>query len=150
MAMKFAQGRYTPRNPAKYVGTKIPKYRSSWELNFMQFVDTNPHILKWASEAISIPYVNPLTEKQTVYIPDFFIQYSNKFNQIVNELIEIKPANQQLLEKVGKNRQNQEQFIKNQAKWAAAQRYCAQNNLTFRILNENDIFHNGNAPTRKK
>lgn len=127
-------------NPAKYVGTKMPTYRSSWEWSFMRFCDTNPSVQKWASEAINIPYRDPLTGRQTIYVPDFFIQYLDKNNRMIVELIEIKPASQTILERVGKNKYNQAQFVKNQAKWAAANLWCKQQGIKFRILNENDIF----------
>jgi hypothetical protein len=137
---KFARGKFVMKNPAKYVGTKQPTYRSSWELTFMNFCDTNKSILKWASEAIQIPYKDPLTGRQTVYVPDFFIQYLDKNNRILTELIEIKPASQTILERVGKNKYNQAQYVKNQAKWKAANFWCQQQGLKFRVLNENDIF----------
>jgi hypothetical protein len=81
MASKFAQGKFTMTRPDKYVGNKIPTYRSSWEWSFMRFCDTNESVQKWASEAIQIPYRDPLTGKQTVYVPDFFIQYVDKKNK---------------------------------------------------------------------
>lgn len=137
---KFARGKFTMTNPGKYVGTKTPTYRSSWEWTFMRFCDTNTSIQKWASEAIQIPYRDPLTGRQTVYVPDFFIQYLDKHNRLIVELIEIKPASQAILERVGKNKYNQAQFVKNQAKWAAANIWCKQQGIKFRILNENDIF----------
>jgi hypothetical protein len=137
---KFARGKFTMKNPAKYVGTKTPTYRSSWEFTFMNFCDNNPSIVKWASEAIQIPYRDPLTERQTVYVPDFFIQYVDKKGRMLTELIEIKPASQTILERVGKNKYNQAQYIKNQAKWAAAGLWCKQQGIKFRILNEGDIF----------
>jgi hypothetical protein len=142
---KFAQGKFAMKNPEKYVGTKIPTYRSSWEWSFMNFCDTNVNVAKWASEAIQIPYRDPLTGKQTVYVPDFFIQYIDKNQQMLTELIEIKPASQSILERVGKNKYNQAQFIKNQAKWAAASLWCKQQGIKFRIVNENDLFHTGKA-----
>jgi len=137
---KFARGKFVTKHPEKYVGTKIPTYRSSWEWSFMNFCDTNPSIMKWASEAIQIPYRDPLTERQTVYVPDFFIQYVDKKNRILTELIEIKPASQTILERVGKNKYNQAQCVKNQAKWKAATLWCGQQGIKFRVLNENDIF----------
>ena len=143
MASKFARGKFTMTNPAKYVGTKIPVYRSSWEWSFMRFCDTNKSVQKWASEAISIPYRDPLTGRHTIYVPDFFIQYLDKNNRMNVELIEIKPASQQILERVGKNKYNQAQFVKNQAKWGAATLWCKQQGIKFRILNENDLFHTG-------
>jgi len=137
---KFARGKYTMKHPEKYVGTKVPTYRSSWEWSFMNFCDNNPHIMKWASEAIQIPYKDPLTGRQTIYVPDFFIQYLDKSGRMLVELIEIKPASQTILERVGKNKYNQQQFVKNQAKWTAANIWCKQQGIKFRILNENDIF----------
>ena len=137
---KFARGKFTMKHPEKYIGTKMPTYRSSWELTFMNFCDNNKSIQKWASEAVQIPYRDPLTQRQTVYVPDFFIQYVDKQGRILTELIEIKPASQTILERVGKNKYNQAQFVKNQAKWAAASLWCKQQGIRFRILNENDIF----------
>ena len=145
MASKFARGKFTMTQPEKYVGTKIPTYRSSWEWSFMRFCDTNKSVQKWASEAVNIPYRDPLTGRQTIYVPDFFIQYVDKNNKIIVELIEDKPASQTILERVGKNKYNQAQYVKNQAKWTAANIWCRQQGIKFRILNENDLFHQGNA-----
>ena len=75
---KWAQGIYEVKNPQKYVGLHKPKFRSGWEMLFFQFLDNNPAIIQWASEAISIPYIHPLTGKRTNYIPDFFIVYVDK------------------------------------------------------------------------
>ena len=140
---RFASGKYTVLDPKKYVGKKNPTYRSSWELQFMRFCDTHPSIQKWASEAISIPYRCPLTGRQTIYVPDFFIQYMDKNGQVHTELIEIKPQNQTLREKVGRNKNNQLQYAKNVAKWRAAQAWCKAQGIKFRVVNEQDIFHNG-------
>jgi hypothetical protein len=111
---RFAQGKYTVVNPDKYVGNRPPTYRSSWEWQFMRFCDTDTRILKWASEAVKIPYKDPFTGRGTVYVPDFFIQYADAKGQMQVELIEVKPQNQTLQEKVGKNRNNQLQYAKNQ------------------------------------
>jgi hypothetical protein len=140
---RFAQGKYTVANPEKYIGKKNPTYRSSWELHFMRFCDNNPHIQKWASEAISIPYRCPITNRNTVYVPDFFIQYVDKTAKLHVELIEIKPQNQTLKEKVGRNRNNQIQYARNIAKWRAAQAWCKNQGIKFRIINEQDLFHTG-------
>lgn len=140
---KFVQGKFTPKNPEKYIGTKTPTYRSSWEWAFMQFCDNNPSIQRWASEAIKIPYRDPLTGKQTIYVPDFFINYVDKNGKMHAELIEVKPANQALKEKVGRNKMNQAHYIRNMAKWEAARAWCKQQGVFFRVVSENDIFHNG-------
>lgn len=144
MTLKFSQGIYKIKNVEKYIGTNTPKYRSSWEYTFMQFCDNNPNVEKWASESIKIPYKDPLTNKQTVYVPDFFIVYYDKNKNKHLEVIEIKPAKQTLREKVGKNPYDQAQYVKNLAKWQAASKWCEQQGITFRVMNENDIFHTGN------
>ena len=143
MSSKFAAGAFTPKHPEKYVGIKTPRFRSSWEFHFMRWADENPYIIKWASEAIKIPYKDPLTGRNTVYVPDFFIQYVDKNNKVHVELIEIKPASQAILERVGKNKYNQAQYVKNQAKWAAANIYCRQQGIRFRIITQDELFHNG-------
>jgi hypothetical protein len=149
MSLKFAKGSYQVENKEKYAGLGTPYYRSSWELAFMRFCDNNPAIIQWASESIKIPYRDPLTGKQTIYVPDFFIVYIDKNQKKHAELIEIKPANQTLIEKVGKNAYNQAQYVRNMVKWKMANIWCSQNNCKFRILNENDIFQQTGKKSNK-
>ena len=137
---RWAQGLYQPKHPDKYIGKKTPRYRSSWEWAFMNFCDNNPSIMQWASESIQIPYRHPLTGKNTIYVPDFFIVYNGKGQKRIAELIEIKPNNQAKLENVGKNIQNQASYIVNKAKWEAAGKWCKHKGIRFRILTESDIF----------
>jgi hypothetical protein len=140
---RFAKGHFNIKNPEKYVGNKTPIYRSSWEFAFMRFCDEHPSVTKWASEAIKIPYRNPLTNKNTIYVPDFFIAYVDARGMQRSELIEVKPENQTLREKVGRSRANQAAWIVNQAKWAAARAFCKQKGIIFRVISDRDIFHNG-------
>lgn len=138
-----ARGAYALKNPEKYIGGGTPYYRSSWEAAIMRMCDENAAIQQWASEAVKIPYRDPLTGKQTVYVPDFLVVYVDKKQKKHSEIWEVKPANQQLAEKVGKNPYNQAQFVKNQVKWAMAEAWARQHGITFRVLNEHDIFHMG-------
>ena len=140
---KYAQGKFQLLNPQKYVGNKTPTYRSSWEFTFMTFCDNNPSVLQWASEAVHINYRNPLTGKNTVYVPDFLVVYVDKDQKKHAELWEIKPRNQTVLEAVGKNKYNQAHYIKNMAKWQVARQWAAKHGLLFRVINEEDIFHMG-------
>ena len=139
----FAQGKFTLKNPKKYMGNKTPTYRSGWEFTFMKFCDEHPSVSQWASESIRIPYRNPFTGKQTIYVPDFFIVYADKNGKQRVELVEVKPSSQALKEKLGKSRHNQAHYIINQAKWEAARAWCKQKGIFFRIVNEGDIFHQG-------
>jgi hypothetical protein len=140
---KFAQGRFDMKNPDKYVGKKTPLARSSWEFVFMRMLDENPGVLNWASESIQIPYQDPLTGRYTIYVPDFFMVYADKSGKKHAEVIEVKPASQTFREQVGKSKYNQEQYVKNLAKWEAATAWCKQQGLVFRVVNEGDIFHQG-------
>jgi len=146
MSLKFAQSVYTPKNAEKYVGNKLPYCRSSWETTFCMFCDNNPAVQQWSSEPVKIPYRDPLTGKQTVYVPDFLITYVDRNERKHVEMVEIKPANQMILEKVGKNPYNQAQYVKNMAKWSAATQFCKQRDIRFRVINEHDLFVN----TKKK
>ena len=145
MANKFANGFYQITNPEKYVGKKSPHFRSSWEHSFMRFCDTNPSILQWASESIHIPYRNPFTNKNTIYVPDFFIVYVNKHNEKIAELIEIKPSKQTTLENAGRSSRDQAAAILNMHKWQAAQAWCSQNGIRFRVVTEADMFANSKS-----
>lgn len=145
---KFAKSIYKIKNPEKYIGSRAPICRSSWESTFCAFCDNNPSIQEWVSEPFKIPYRDPLTGKQTVYVPDFLISYVDKNMKKHVELIEIKPIKQTMLEKVGKNPYDQAQFVKNMAKWEAARYFCQQRGIRFRVINENDLF--SNTSTRKK
>lgn len=140
MSLKFAKGVYKLKNPDKYIGIGSPIYRSSWEFNVCKMCDENPSIKEWASEGVKIPYRDPLTGKQTVYVPDFLVTFVDKNGKKRAELWEIKPLNQTLIEHVGKNKYNQAQFVKNQVKWTMARNWCKQNGLHFRIITENDLW----------
>ncbi len=139
---RWAQGEYVVKNPAKYVGKNRPRYRSGWELSFMTFCDNNDAIMEWASEAISIPYRHPLTGKMTNYVPDFFIRYRDRNNHIHAEIVEIKPKKQSVVESKMNNRDRAVVAV-NYCKWAAAQKWCKRAGLSFRVITEDQMFHNG-------
>lgn len=141
---KWAQGQYVVQNAEKYVGRGTPRYRSGWEHSFMRFCDTNDNILQWASESIQIPYRNPVTGKQSIYVPDFLITYRTRDNTMRAELIEIKPAGQSAITENMKSRDRAVVAI-NYAKWEAATKWCKRNGLTFRVVTENDMFRNGRS-----
>jgi hypothetical protein len=139
---KFAQGVYKVLNPAKYAGTRPPRYRSSWEWHFMKFCDDNNHILQWASESVSIPYRHPITGKMTMYVPDFLITYQGSNGKTVGELVEIKPRKQSVIEDRQSQRDRMVVAI-NYAKWSAAEKWARRQGLKFRVVTEDQIFRNG-------
>jgi hypothetical protein len=138
----WAQGNFQITNPHKYVGNGTPRYRSGWEFSFMKFLDTNENVLQWASESIRIPYRNPITGKQSIYVPDFLVQYRTRHNTTFTEVIEIKPKKQSIVESKMNSRDRAVVAI-NYAKWDMATKWCNRNGLKFRVINEDQIFHQG-------
>lgn len=136
---KFKQGKFQPKNPEKYIGTYPIKYRSSWELVFMNVCDSNSNIKQWASESIKIPYRHPFTGRPTIYIPDFLVYYVDKHGKSKVEVLEIKPAKQSIAEKARGTKAKMIVAI-NKAKWTAAQRWCKRNGMVFRVMTEIDMF----------
>lgn len=139
---KWANGVYQPVNPQKYVGKGLPRYRSGWEHAFFRFCDSNDSVLQWASESISIPYRNPITGKMSNYVPDIFMTYRTRNNQVRAEVVEIKPKSQSVLEAKMKSRDRAVVAV-NYAKWDAATKWCKRAGLHFRVITEDDMFHRG-------
>lgn len=142
------KGYFTPKNPNKLLSNKRIIFRSSWERKFCEFCDTHPNIIQWASEHedIKIPYFNPLQNKWTVYVPDFFVVYQTKTGKKKIELIEIKPAAETYISEARSNRHKAALAV-NVAKWKAAQEWCERKGIHFRVVTEHDIFRN---PKKRK
>ena len=138
---KYASGKYQVKNPEKYMGKRLPNYRSSWEFTFMSFCDNNPAVINWVSEGIKIPYYNPVSGKQTVYVPDFLVVYVDANQRQHTELVEIKPSKEATMESARSYRDKLSVAI-NMAKWAAADSWARANNMRFRVVTEFDIFKN--------
>lgn len=135
------KGEFIPKNPAKYIGTSKITYRSSWEFTVMTYFDNHPSVLAWSSESISIPYRNPLTGRQTVYVPDFLVVYERDGRRHA-EMIEVKPAKEVpgLLTEKKVSKKTQLTQILNAAKWQAAMAFCAKRRITFRVITEDDLY----------
>ena len=138
---KYANGKYTVKNREKYVGRKEPTYRSSWEFTFMLFCDNNPNIIQWASEPFMVPYRNPFTGKNTIYVPDFMMVYVDSKGQKHAEVIEVKPTKETTME-TAKSTRDKAAVALNMAKWAAANEFCKNYGMRFRVVTEKDIYMN--------
>ena len=139
------KGYFKPRNPQKYRGdpTNII-YRSRWELKFMSYLDTHPKVLEWSSEEIVIPYRSPVDNRIHRYFPDFFVKKINSAGLTESAIIEIKPAVQtRPPEKPARvtKRYINEVFTwgVNEAKWKAAQDFCADRKWTFHVFTEKEL-----------
>lgn len=142
--MNYHRGKYKLKHPEKYEGdpTNII-YRSSWELRFLNWCDTNPSIVKFSSEEVIIPYICPTDNKWHRYFVDFKIRVRTRTNTIRTYLIEIKPDVQTRPPKPRHKtpRYIQEVFTwgKNEAKWRAAREYAADRGWEFKVLTEHDL-----------
>lgn len=141
-------GKFKPKNYKKYKGdpTKI-FYRSLWERKFMNYCDNNPAIIEWGSEEIIIPYRSPIDKRVHRYFPDFYIKYVNTRGQSIREIIEVKPKKQTLPPKEQKRKTKKflneiATYAVNQAKWKAAEEFCADRRMSFRILTEEHLLPN--------
>lgn len=143
---KFHNGQYTPKNPSKYLGKGLPRYRSSWELTVFRMCDNHPSILGWGSETHRIPYKNPLTGKNTTYVPDILMVYQDRNGKQHAEMVEIKPAGQTLGE--ARSQAQKAAAVVNQAKWEAARAWCKSKGLGFRVITENEIFNKPKKRTK--
>jgi len=141
---KYAQSTYIVKNKEKYVGRKSPFYRSSWECTFMMFCDNNPSVIQWASEPFMVPYRNPFTGKNTIYVPDFMIMYVDRNGQKHAEVIEVKPTKEIAIENARSVRDRAAVAL-NMTKWAAANEFCKNYGMRFRVVTEQDIFQNANG-----
>lgn len=145
---EWLKGVYTLKNPDKYLGDPDNViYRSSWELDVFKKLDVNPHILKWVSEEIVIPYAKPDLRTgeftQGFYHPDIFIVKKEVNGDIKRELLEIKPYKQTIpptSRKPARRLQEQYTYIVNRHKWAAAEEWCKKRGITFRLLTEKNLF----------
>jgi hypothetical protein len=99
------------------------KFRSGWEHKFMLRLDELEEVDTWSYEKIVIEYVsNQKTKKIRKYYPDFFVKYFDGRQ----EIIEIK-----------QKRKLEQAIVKK--KTEAAQQWCIQHGMTFKILTEIEL-----------
>lgn len=139
-------GLYKPQNPEKYRGnpTRII-YRSMWEKKFMIFCDLTSTIVEWGSEEIYIPYRSPIDGRIHRYYPDFYIKVKTKDGKYEKYIIEIKPKRQTIKpndkpkRKTAAWKREVLTYIKNRAKWDAAEDFCEDRQMKFKILTEDHL-----------
>lgn len=150
--MAYYQGKFKPKNPQKYKGdpTNII-YRSGWELKLFAYLDSHPNVIKWGSEELIIPYRSPIDGRWHRYFPDVYVEQINTEGKKQIMLIEVKPEAQTIPPnqtakltpkgKVSKRYLNEVMtYGVNDAKWKAAQEFCADRGWTFLIMTEKHLF----------
>jgi len=143
---------YKPTNKEKYIGKEgYCICRSSWELVFCKWANANPAVIRWASEPLSIPYIDRTQKdykgmpKKRRYFPDFLCEIIDASGNPVTWLVEIKPHKETIAPKKGKNKSMKTQvyeaktYAVNQAKWKSAENYCKKRKWHFKILTEKQL-----------
>jgi hypothetical protein len=137
----FHKRKYIPIFPEKYAGDPSNIImRSSWETRFASWCDKNPSVLKWNSEETIIPYKCPTDNRIHRYFVDFKITVTTGKTY----LVEVKPKTQtQPPIYPGKRTQRYLQeslaFMKNQAKWEAANEFAKDRGWEFKIITEHEL-----------
>jgi len=99
------------------------KYRSGWELLFLQHLDTSSDVRAFCYEGLKIPYIsNTRSRRIRNYIPDIFVEYVDGRTS----LIEIKPSRKLAQPTV-------------QKKLAAAREWCGAHGAALEIITEHEL-----------
>jgi len=149
--MAYYQGRFKPKNPQKYKGdpTNIV-YRSGWELKLFNYLDEHPNVIKWGSEELVIPYKSPIDGRWHRYFPDVYVEQIGIEGKKQTILIEVKPKSQTVAPNpdnklTAKGKPTKRYLTEvmtygvNQAKWKAAQEFCADRGWNFLIMTEIEL-----------
>ena len=136
---------FKPQHPEKYQGNANNIIcRSSWERKFCHWCDINENILRWASEEFSIPYVSPVDGRVHRYYPDYLIKVKESDGKVKTYVVEVKPKKQTAPPKKPKRQTKSylyecKMYAVNQAKWKAADEFCKDNRIEFKIITEEEL-----------
>ena len=145
-------GKYKVKNPQKYKGDpENVVYRSLWEKYCFKWCDEDPNVKSWSSEEVVIPYFYEVDKKYHRYFMDLKITYTNG----TTILVEIKPK-KETAPPAFKGRKTKQYvsegltYVKNMNKWAAAQKFAADNGWGFEIWTEDTLHKMGIKPKSTK
>ena len=148
----FYQGFYKITNPSKYVGKKLPIYRSSWEADVCHFFDTNSKVVRWVSEPPEFELKYELPDRTShTYHPDFYVEMWDDKKTLRKFLVEVKPMSQSPRHspppqepKIKKNNSMQNwagrmrDWMINKIKWDATEKWLKKYrpDITFIVITE--------------
>jgi len=140
------KSKYKPSYPKKYKGNPDNIIcRSSWERKFCSWCDLNESILEWGSEEFWIPYISPLDNRIHKYFPDFIIKVKDNSGKINTYVVEVKPKKQTIPPNPNPKRKTKnwmyevKTYAVNQAKWKAAEEFCKDRLIKFKIITEEEL-----------
>lgn len=120
-------------------------YRSSYERDFIFWLERSPKVVRWGSECIGIKYVNLSDGTTHTYYPDYIMEVWNDVHEPSSGkstiLVEIKPYNQTKAPDpiLPKDSYAWVEYIRNVSKWRAALEFAQRNNMQFKIFTERTI-----------
>jgi len=119
---KKRKGHYITGSYTSTRSGQVCKYRSGWELKYMEHLDVNPDVISWSYESFTIEYVsNKKTGRVRKYIPDFRVEYVDKI-----VIVEIKPS-----------RRLGQPTVKK--KMEAAERWCGEHGVALKVITEFEL-----------
>lgn len=138
------KGKFTPKNPKKYNGDASNIiWRSTWERQVMEWLDSHEQIIWWSSEELAIPYTSPIDQKKHRYFPDFILKVKKPDGTEKIHVWEVKPEKQTVMpqkkRKTQKFIQETVTYAINQSKWKAADIFCKKNGWEFQVLTEKHL-----------
>lgn len=140
------KSKYRPSHPDKYKGNPNNIIcRSSWERKFCVWCDLNESILEWGSEEFWIPYKSPVDNKIHRYFPDFITKVKDKDGHVTTYVIEVKPKKQTKPPNPNPSRKTKswirevKTYAVNQAKWKAADEFCKDRMMIFKVITEDEL-----------
>jgi hypothetical protein len=101
---------------------KSIQFESSLEKDFIYLIEFDRKVSSYLEQPIVIPYIDS-KGKNRKYIPDFVVNYYDKFRK--DEIIEIKYESELL--------QKKEEL---EEKFESARKYCINNDLVFRVITD--------------
>lgn len=137
------QGWYRLVNPEKYrqpldetmksTRDGFIQYKSSLEMKAIRYADAHPGVEWWSMEPFPIHYIKPTDGKVHRYFPDLLVKQGEATIVIeVKHSSEVKPPSRTNVDACLT-------YAVNQAKWAAARKFCKEHGLYFCILTEKDL-----------
>lgn len=109
----------------------------------MNWCDSSPSVIYYASEEFQIPYVSPADGRIHRYFVDFLIKVKDKEGILKTYAVEIKPYSQTQIPKKKKITKRYlveaMTYAVNQAKWKAAVEFFDKKGIEFKIITEYEL-----------
>ena len=145
---RYKAGQINPDSCRKLYESQRSKpiiYRSSYERDFVLWLERSRMVIHWGSECVGIGYTNVQDGKHHTYYPDYIMEVWNDVNNpnagTSTVLVEIKPYSQTKSPDPTLPRDSYawKEYIRNMCKWKAALEFAKQNNMQFKIFTERTI-----------